>query len=192
MRLYRLAADQGYDTAQSILGVMYSNGTGVPQDHTEAARLYRLAADQGDAKAQSNLGIMYEDGIGVPQDHTEAVRLYQLAADQGNSYAQCNLAVMYKNGTGVPQDHTEEVRLFQLAADEGFQPARDALGRLTAMYPAGTQVRITGHVEPLARLNGMVGTAVQPIKPLVTGRIAVQIDGQTKSVSLSWANVQHV
>ena len=41
-------------------------------------------------------------------------------------------------------------------------------------------------------LNSRLGTAVQPIRPLAGGRIAVRIDGQFKSVSLSWANVQHV
>ena len=86
----------------------------------------------------------------------------------------------------------EGVRPEKLADDQGCQQARDALGRLTAACPAGTRVQITGHVEPLARLNGMVGTAVQPTKPLGTGRIAVRIDGQTKSVSSSLANVQHV
>ena len=54
-----------------------------------------------------------------------------------------------------------------------------------------TQIRITGLVTA-ANLNSRLGTAVQPIKPLAAGRIAVRIDGQTKSVSLSWANVQHV
>ena len=53
---------------------MYANGTGVPQNNTEAARLYRLAADQGDVQAQSNLGVLHKNGTGVPQDHTEAVR----------------------------------------------------------------------------------------------------------------------
>ena len=69
--------------------------------------------------------------------------------------------------------------------------ARDGLDRLTSLYPSGTRVRITG-LTTAANLNGRLGTAVQPTKPLATGRIAVQIDGQTKSVSLSWANVQHV
>ena len=98
---------------------------------------------------------------------------------------------MYKNGTGVPQDLTKAARLFKLAADQGFQPAQDALVHFTAMYPAGTRVRITG-LTAATDLNGRLGTAVQPTKPLAAGRIAVQIDGQTKSVSLSWANVQPV
>ena len=51
--------------AQSILGVMYANGRGVPQDYAEAVKWYRLAADQGDAEAQHNLGVMYASGEGV-------------------------------------------------------------------------------------------------------------------------------
>ena len=190
MRLVGRSPGRHTPVAQCNLASTYKDGDGVPQDHAEAVRWYRLAADQGDAQAQSNLGMMYKDGSGVPQDHTERARLYQLAADQGYAGAQYNLGVMHLKGTGVPQDLTKAVRLLKLAADQGFQPARDTLGELAAMYPAGTRVRITGHVEPLAHLNGMVGTAVQPTKPLGTGRIAVLIDGQPKSVSLSWANVQ--
>ena len=53
---------------------------------------------------------------------------------------------------------------------------------------AGTRVRIGG-LTAAAHLNLTRGTAITPIKPLAAGRIAVRIDGQTKSVSLSWANV---
>ncbi|MDA0221360.1 MAG: tetratricopeptide repeat protein, partial [Proteobacteria bacterium] len=44
---WRPLAEQGNAYAQSILGVMYYEGTGVPQDYAEAVRWYRLAADQG-------------------------------------------------------------------------------------------------------------------------------------------------
>ena len=47
MRWYRLAAEQGNATAQFYLGVMYTNGAGVPKDDGEAVRWYRLAAEQG-------------------------------------------------------------------------------------------------------------------------------------------------
>ena len=55
VRLYRLAAAQGYAIAQSNLGVMFENGQGVAQDRAEAIRWYRLAAAQGHARAQANL-----------------------------------------------------------------------------------------------------------------------------------------
>ena len=82
-------------------------------------------------------------------------------ADQGLAKAQFNLGIMYENGTGVPQDHAQAVQLFKLAADQGYQRARDALGILTAAYPAGTRVRITG-LTTAANLNGRFGTAVRP------------------------------
>ena len=73
----------GHDAfAQFSLGVMYSNGEGVPQDYAEAVRWYRLAADQGDARAQLNLGVKYRNGEGTPQDFVEAHMWANLAASQ--------------------------------------------------------------------------------------------------------------
>ena len=86
-QLYRLAADQGDASVLCNLGLMYHNGTGVPQDFTEAARLCRLAADQGHAHGQCNLGAMYthnHHSTGVPLDFTEAARLLKLACDPGS------------------------------------------------------------------------------------------------------------
>ena len=43
----RKAAEQGIAEAQSNLGLMYSDGLGVKQDYTEAAKWFRKAAEQG-------------------------------------------------------------------------------------------------------------------------------------------------
>ena len=43
---YRLAADQGHAAAQFSLGIMYSNGQGVPQDDMQANMWYSIAAAQ--------------------------------------------------------------------------------------------------------------------------------------------------
>jgi TPR repeat protein len=85
IRLYRLAAEQGYARAQSNLGAMYSLGDGVPQDDREAVRWWRLAAEQGEAAAQSNLGLMCSNGEGVPEDDVLAYMWYNLAAAQGHA-----------------------------------------------------------------------------------------------------------
>ena len=79
--------------------------------------------------------------------------------------------------------------LLKLACDQGHPPAWDVLGKLTALYPAGTRVWIVGLVAA-AHCNDRLGirTAVQPSRPLAAGRIAVLIAGQTKIASLSWAN----
>src|SRR5438132_944176 len=82
LRLFRPLADQGNTVAQFNLGVMYKDGTGVPQDYLEAVKWERLAADQGYADAQSNLGNMYYQGQGVPQDYVQAHKWYNLAASR--------------------------------------------------------------------------------------------------------------
>jgi len=73
--------------AQSLLGVMYNNGQGVPQDDTEAGKWYRLAAEQGHSGAQDLLGDMYHYGQGVPRDDALAHMWATLAAAQGNENA---------------------------------------------------------------------------------------------------------
>ena len=101
------------------LGVMYRQGTGVPQDYKTAVKWYRLAAEQGNADAQSNLGTMYDNGQGVPQDYKTAVKWYRLAAEQGYAIAQSNLGMMYDNGQGVPQDYVRAHMWFNIAAISG-------------------------------------------------------------------------
>ena len=90
VKWYRLSAKQGLAEAQYVLGVMYANGEGVPENDTEAVKWYRLAADQGDAMAQSNLGVMYLQGRGVPEDFVQAYKWFNLAAAQGDQTAADN------------------------------------------------------------------------------------------------------
>ncbi len=90
LRLWSPLAAQGYAEAQHNLGVMYENGTGVPQDYKEAVRLYRLAAAQGFALAQFNLGVMYDLGQGVVQDYVRAHMFFLLSASNGDSDASKN------------------------------------------------------------------------------------------------------
>ena len=61
---------------------MHTKGTGVPQDHVEAARWCRLAADQGNFDAQYNHALMYYTGTGVPQDRGKAALLIDFVVRQ--------------------------------------------------------------------------------------------------------------
>uniref|UniRef100_UPI003567E3EB tetratricopeptide repeat protein n=1 Tax=Sneathiella sp. TaxID=1964365 RepID=UPI003567E3EB len=69
LREWKPLAEQGDADAQYNLGVMYYNGTGVPQDYKQAVKWYTAAAEQGFANAQHNLALMYNYGTGVPQDY---------------------------------------------------------------------------------------------------------------------------
>ncbi len=70
----------GHQEAQYSVGVLYSAGLGVPQDHGQAAKWFQMAAEQGLAAAQMRLGEQYQAGKGVPQDSQEAYFWFALAA----------------------------------------------------------------------------------------------------------------
>ena len=77
-------AEQGDAEAQSVLGLMYSLGLGVPQDKHESVKWYRRAAEQGYAHGQFSLGVMYYFAEGVPKDHVLSYKWFNLSAAQGN------------------------------------------------------------------------------------------------------------
>ena len=114
--------------AQFMIGHMYDNGEGLPQDDVEAVSWYRFAAEQGFAMAQFSLGRMYAKGRGVLQDDAEAVRWYRLAAEQGDARGQLHLGLMYANGRGVAQNDAEAVWWCRLAAEQGEADAQLLIG----------------------------------------------------------------
>jgi len=121
-----LAAD-GDAEAQNILGAMYENGRGVPQDYAQAAAWYRKAAEQGLADAQYNLGVLYYSGQGVPQDYAQTVALLSKAAAQGLAVAQFNLGAMYHKGQGVPRSFAKAAAWYRKAAAQGHADAQASL-----------------------------------------------------------------
>jgi uncharacterized protein len=96
---WRPLAEQGDADAQFLVGNMYDNGEGVPEDDTEAVNWYRKAAEQGNAWAQFYLGFMYSNGQGVPQDYAEAYALFSIAAAAGNKDAAHNRDIAAKKLT---------------------------------------------------------------------------------------------
>ena len=126
----QIKAERGDAESQADLAGIYENGSGKPQDFSEAVRWYRTASDQGSARAQFGLGRLYYYGHGVPQDFNEALRWYHKSADQGYARAQGGLGFMYANGTGVPRDYSEAVRWYRKAVDQGDAKAEYNLGLL--------------------------------------------------------------
>jgi hypothetical protein len=70
----------GHQEAQYSLGVLYSAGLGVPQDHGLAAKWFQMAAERGLPAAQMRLGELYQEGKGVPKDSQEAYLWFTLAS----------------------------------------------------------------------------------------------------------------
>ena len=108
-------AKTGDAVAQYNLGLMYYDGTGVPQDHVEAVKWFRMAAEQGFAMAQYNLGLMYANGTGVPQDHVEAYAWWSVAAAGGDANAANNRDIVKESlsGSQLAQGQRRATELFE-------------------------------------------------------------------------------
>ena len=66
------------------LGILYSNGRGVQQDHSEAFKWYMKSAEFGDVEAMLKLGSAYENGLGVVKSYGEAFKWYMKASGTGH------------------------------------------------------------------------------------------------------------
>ncbi len=100
--LYRLAAAQGLDEAQCMLGNMYYDGEFnepyknifcgnfcvTEEDEAEGLRLYQLAAAQGHPEALYKVADFYKQGRGVAEDVAEAIRWYKRAQAAGHPNAE--------------------------------------------------------------------------------------------------------
>jgi TPR repeat protein len=114
---FRMAAERGHARAQFLLGELYDNGIGVPEDIAEAVQWYRKAAEQGNADAQTQLGQCYLEGDHVPKDVVEAIKWIHNAAVQGHLFGQIKLGQFYKNGQDIARDYCEAYKWFKLAAN---------------------------------------------------------------------------
>ena len=139
VKWFRKSAEQGYPSAQGLLGDVYFKGRGgIKIDYEKAVKWWKLAANQGNAQAQFHLGAVYADGKGVPEDDRKAVKWYRMAAEQGYADAQYDLGVMYALGEGVVKDTAESTRWYKLAAEQGNKNAQYNLG---LRYYLGNSVR---------------------------------------------------
>ena len=128
-------AEQGDARAQFQMGVMCSNGQGIPQDSAKALYWYHLAAAQDLAAAQYNIGVMYGAGKGVPQDEAKAIEWYSKPAAQELAEAQYNIGLTYLQGRpGIKSDYVKAFYWFSKAAAQGKADAQLGLG---AIYDGG-------------------------------------------------------
>jgi hypothetical protein len=79
-RLLAPQARRGNPRAEAMLGFLYENGLGAPQDYEVAAELYAGAAERGDPSGQYLLGLIYDKGHGVDRNDVLAYKWLNLAA----------------------------------------------------------------------------------------------------------------
>ncbi len=153
LRLYRLAAAQGYPPALTNLAVLVATGRGVARDDAEAARLLSLAAQQDYEPAQVYLAACYLAHRGQIADG-DAVAIAALRAvaarEMGSNHCRhvrivVGLAQLSRDGApGVPREQAEAIRLLKkMAAPRGSgcddENAKAQLAKMPANPPLDRQ-----------------------------------------------------
>lgn len=85
------SAEQGNNSAQYYLGIMYLEGNGVSKSSSTAFSYIQKAANGGHKDAIYQLAQMYHGGLGTEKDKSQARIWYQKAADMGNASAKRKL-----------------------------------------------------------------------------------------------------
>jgi TPR repeat protein len=166
---FRLAvplAEAGNVAAQTLLGLIYEGGYGVPQDHTEAAAWYKISAAGGDREAQFALGMMYQEGRGVELDLAQAADYLESAANGGKTAAKYNVGLIYLKGLARPVDAVKAAALLDQAATAGSMDAQYVLAQLRAEGRAiplddVAATRLFGEAARLGHLPAQVEYAIR-------------------------------
>lgn len=111
-------ARNGDLVAQHILGMMFSQGNGAPQDDVRALKWTLLAAEGGLVNAQFSAATMYFEGAGTTVNESRAFYWYEKAAAQGDASAQMILARMFSEGVGVPSEQSKAEYWFKLGSSQ--------------------------------------------------------------------------
>jgi TPR repeat protein len=137
-RWYSAAAAKGVPSALTQVGLMYSNGAGVPADLQKAVEFFEQATAKGDPAAKAALGECLLLGRGVEKDAARAIDLLQQAVSKGNVRAMNRLGTCYHQGNGIEKNFTEAARLFEMAAAQRYA---QAYGNLGVLYMRGEGLR---------------------------------------------------
>lgn len=89
---------------QYRLGLIYLDGTLVPQDVKKGLQLVNASERTNNTDARAYLGKLYLEGKYVKQDYAEAIKLFRNSIQFSYNGARYNLGNMYKNGLGVKKD----------------------------------------------------------------------------------------
>ena len=129
LRLYQLAAQQGYNEAEAWVAFSYLEGEGgVFRNEKEAFRLASVGVTKNIPIAYYILAACYLDGRGVKRDVKRGVELLEGGVVLQESYAKSQLGVCYYQGWGVGKDEKEAVRYYRLSAQQGNAVGQYQLG----------------------------------------------------------------
>ncbi len=88
IRIIKPLAEGGDGEAQGILGSMFEEGSGVPQNYDEMIKWYESSAQKGIAQSQFKLGEIFLHGAAIETDIIRAHMWANLAASNGLEEAE--------------------------------------------------------------------------------------------------------
>ena len=124
MKLAEAAAAKGDGPSYTMLGQLYEQGLGVPQNFAKAAEYYAKGAAIGDVDSLFSLGVMLAAGQGIKQNKSQAAQFFELAAAKNHPIALYNLALIYADGSERPQDLRKAAEFLEKAANLDHAPAQ--------------------------------------------------------------------
>jgi|GEM_PF-6651388 len=145
---FRMAAERGHARAQFLLGELYDNGIGVPEDVAEAINWYRKAAEQGNADAQTQIGQCYLEGYHLPKDVGEAIKWLCRAALQGDRSGQISLGKFFRDDQDAARDYCEAYKWFKLAANNEAEMENAFIAERQRKYAAEELVSLSTNMTP--------------------------------------------
>ncbi len=125
-KMLKPLADGGNGRAAYLLGDLYMNGSGVPQNYSKGKQWLEKAAAAGQATndGEYQIGRTYFEGLGTPKDYNKAYYWLSKGAADGNPHAMNDLSVMYLHGYGVDKDNKKALELQLKAAKNGCPYAK--------------------------------------------------------------------
>jgi hypothetical protein len=103
-----------------ILGSLYSEGAGVPQDGKHALELFKKSCDADWWRGCGRLAQSYLHGQGTAADPRLAIETFEKACRGGNPASCAEVAMLYNRGVGGVQDHALAMRRLRRACDLGL------------------------------------------------------------------------
>ena len=123
-------AMKGDKVSQFIIGCLYENGKGVPQNYKEAAKWYTESAKKKYTKGLNNLAGLYQKGLGVEKDILKAEKLLLESAYYGDSVACFNLGIMYQTGKKGKVDIKRAKKWYRESFNRGNEIAGKILEKI--------------------------------------------------------------
>lgn len=136
-KVSKAGAAEGNPFEQYNLGVMYSDGIGVPLDYSESFKWHQRSAKQWHPEAQYALGVAYYLGQGIAKNKIEAYAWWNLAASQGNKDAIVDREKLAQEMTAYQVEVAQRLT-------RGYIAEKEAAER----FPKPGQKKFVAKVEP--------------------------------------------